>query len=57
VTAYELVQLQAKDGGIWFDADYASEAYLQQCLRDLHEAVEAEHAGKPFELPGYEPCE
>ena len=44
MTAYELVQHQAEDEGLWFEAMTATEAYLQQELRRLHEAVEAEHA-------------
>lgn len=35
-----LVEQQAKDEGLWFIAQYASEAYLQRALRLLHEAVE-----------------
>lgn len=35
-----LVNEQAEDEGIWFRAMYASEAYLQRALRDLHDAVE-----------------
>ena len=31
---------QAKDEGLWFQAPHASEAYLQQELRRLHEAIE-----------------
>lgn len=31
---------QAEDGGLWFEARTAPEAYLQQELRRLHEAVE-----------------
>lgn len=37
----ELVAAQAEDAGLWFQAEYASEAYLQQHLRALHRAVEA----------------
>jgi len=36
-----LVDQQAEDGGLWFDAATAPEAYLQQELRRLHTAVEA----------------
>ena len=39
--ALELVDLQAEDEAIWFQAEYASEAFLQQELRKLHAAVEA----------------
>jgi hypothetical protein len=35
-----LVERQAKDEGLWFIAEYASEAYLQKALRLLHEAIE-----------------
>lgn len=42
MTAHELVQQQAEDEGLWFIAQYASEVYLQQALRDLHAAIEAD---------------
>ena len=35
-----LVDEQAEDEGLWFEAATAPEAYLQQELRRLHEAVE-----------------
>jgi hypothetical protein len=37
----ELVHRQAEDDGLWFDARYVTEAYLQQELRKLHAAIEA----------------
>jgi hypothetical protein len=37
---------QADDEALWFEAETASEAYLQQALRELHEAIE----GKTSEL-------
>jgi hypothetical protein len=50
MTAYELVQAQAEDAGLWFIAETAPEAYLQQELRRLHAAVEAERDfATPFE--------
>ena len=39
-TAKALVAKQAEDEGLWFEAATAPEAYLQEKLRDLHEAVE-----------------
>lgn len=39
-TALDLVNLQAEDEGLWFDAETAPEAYLQHELRKLHDAVE-----------------
>lgn len=36
-----LVDEQAMDGHLWFNAETATEAYLQAALRKLHEAVEA----------------
>lgn len=36
-----LVNLQAEDEAIWFIADYASEAYLQDALRLLHKVIES----------------
>ena len=36
----KLVAKQAEDEGLWFIAEYASEAYLQEALRLLHEAIE-----------------
>ena len=38
--ARELVNEQANDDGLWFVAETAAEAYLQQELRRLHAAVE-----------------
>lgn len=35
-----LVNEQAEDAGLWFIAQYASEAELQQALRRLHSAIE-----------------
>ena len=35
-----IIDEQAEDEGLWFIAQYASEAYLQQELRRLHEAIE-----------------
>ena len=37
----ELVDRQAEDGGLWFAAATAPEAYLQQELRKLHAVIEA----------------
>lgn len=37
-----LVEEQAEDEGLWFEAQTAPEAYLQQALRELHAAVEAD---------------
>lgn len=36
----ELVESQAEDDGLWFEAETAAEGYLQQELRRLHAAVE-----------------
>ena len=41
-SALQLVKDQAQDEGLWFNAETASEAYLQQALRALHDAVERE---------------
>lgn len=38
--AAEIVDRQAEDEGLWFQAQTASEAYLQQELRRLHAAIE-----------------
>jgi len=43
-TARELVDEQAEDEGLWFVAQTAPEAYLQQELRRLHAAIENEAA-------------
>jgi hypothetical protein len=42
MTARHIVDVQAEDEGLWFIAQYATEAYLQQALRRLHAAVEAD---------------
>ena len=36
-----LVDEQAEDEGLWFVAETAAEAYLQEALRRLHAEVEA----------------
>jgi hypothetical protein len=36
-----IVDEQAEDEGLWFVAETAAEAYLQQELRRLHAAIEA----------------
>lgn len=38
--AEKLVKKQAKDERLWFIVETAAEAYLQQELRKLHEAIE-----------------
>jgi regulator of PEP synthase PpsR (kinase-PPPase family) len=40
----ETVLEQAEDEGLWFNAKYASEAYLQQELRRLHAIIERAYA-------------
>lgn len=35
-----LVAMQAEDDGLWFVAETAAEAYLQQELRKLHAVIE-----------------
>ena len=35
-----IVNEQANDDGLWFNAKYASEAYLQHELRRLHKVIE-----------------
>jgi hypothetical protein len=45
-----VVNEQAEDFGLWFDAVYATEAYLQQELRRLHSAIDGSinpHEAKP----------
>ena len=39
-TAQQVVDEQAEDEALWFVAQTAPEAYLQQALRRLHAAVE-----------------
>lgn len=39
----ECVNQQVEDEGLWFEAETAPEAYLQQELRRLHNVVEADH--------------
>lgn len=43
----ELVEAQAEDDGLWFNAETATEAYLQAALRRLHAAVEAMVSAPP----------
>lgn len=40
--ALELVNTQANDAGLWFNADYITEEYLQEALRKLHRVLEQE---------------
>lgn len=47
INPLDLVNKQAEDEGIWFRAEYASEAYLQRAIRELHDSVE-----KYFESEG-----
>lgn len=35
-----LIDKQAEDEGLWFEAEYATEEYLQYALRKLHETCE-----------------
>ena len=42
VRAKDLVDRQAEDEWLWFAAQTAAEAYLQEALRNLHRAVESE---------------
>jgi hypothetical protein len=35
-----LVDEQARDEGLWFQAETCAEAYVQQALRKLHVAIE-----------------
>lgn len=41
-----IVEEQAEDEGLWFEAQTAGEAYLQEALRRLHAAVEKEMISK-----------
>jgi hypothetical protein len=57
-TLRALVDAQAEDEGLWFSAEYASEAYLQVALRTLHAAVEAallNQQAKAVEAPIFDP--
>jgi hypothetical protein len=49
-----LVAKQAEDEGLWFDAKYASEAYLQKALRKLHAVIESSPPEPTAEAPEYE---
>jgi hypothetical protein len=42
--AREIADQQAEDDGLWFVAETAAEAYLQQELRRLHAAIEGSAA-------------
>ena len=45
----ELVNQQADDAGLWFEAQTAPEAYLQKALRQLHAAIEGtDYLGYPL---------
>lgn len=36
----QLIEMQTNDEGLWFVATHATEAYLQNALRQLHDAGE-----------------
>lgn len=36
----QLIEMQSNDEGLWFVATHATEAYLQNALRQLHDAGE-----------------
>ena len=36
----EVARKQAKDEGLWFDAQTAAEAFLQKALREMHSVAE-----------------
>ena len=38
----QLVAKRAEDWGLWGEAQYASEAYIQEQLRELHRVIEDE---------------
>jgi len=40
--ALRLVELQAKDEGLWFIPNFITEDHLQQALRQLHKVIEGE---------------
>ncbi len=40
-----LADNQAEDSGLWFIAETAPEAYLQEALRKLHSMIEAIYRG------------
>jgi len=44
-----LVNEQAEDEGLWFKAQHATEAYLQQELRRLHAIIEVTPRWQPME--------
>jgi hypothetical protein len=46
--AYTMVQAQAEDEGLWFEAETATEANLQNALRRLHAAVEQDRKEVPL---------
>ena len=41
-TIQDIVNEQAEDEGLWFEAETAPEAYVQRELRRLHEIIERE---------------
>ena len=47
-TALQLVNRQAEDEGLWFEAVTAPEAHLQAALRKLHAAVESSQKQVPM---------
>lgn len=54
----KLVDTQAEDEGLWFVAESASEAYMQQELRRLHALVETfTGGGEPDTNMGMRPSD
>lgn len=37
-----IIEEQANDDGLWFEAETCAEAYVQAALRRLHETIEGE---------------
>lgn len=50
----KMVDRQAEDEGLWFIAQYASEAYLQKALRKLHAVIESVPPEPTAEVHEYE---
>jgi len=52
-----LLEMQAEDRGLWFQAETIAEAYLQSELRKLHAAVELRMGPGGSYLPAAVSCD
>jgi len=50
----KIVEIQSQDDGLWFDAQSAPEAHLQQGIKDLHDIIKRPATGVKMPQSEYE---